>query len=83
MRHAKYDGHTVTRISDTAKTRSGGTVWSSANDGAGSGLAADTAEKLRTARAINGVSFDGSADVDLGVVRDNTIVWAAVFGEIS
>ena len=46
-------------------------------------MAADTAEKLRTARTINGVSFDGSADVDLGVVRDNTIVWAAVFGEIS
>ena len=83
MRHAKYDGHTVIWISDTTKTRSGGTVWSSANDGAGSGMAADTAEKLRTARTINGVSFDGSADVDLGVVRDNTIVWAAVFGEIS
>lgn len=41
----------------------GYTLWHSGNDGAGSGLVADSAATFTTARTINGVSFNGSANI--------------------
>ncbi len=69
------------KIPDSGDVTIGGNVvWHAGNDGAGSGLAADTAATLQTARTISlagdvtgSVSFNGSANVSItATVADNS-----------
>ncbi len=67
--------NTGDETAETIKTKLGITTLSGANTGDQSSISgnAGTATKLATARAINGVAFDGSSDISISILALPTV----------